>query len=111
METRYKFSFAAGIILFCLAVDMVTWQLIITVLYLRAMKAYQYFEYYRHRTSVLAMAAISFLCIGNTVVQTAYFTQFAGCQLTEYQNGIEMKQENLAQKSVYCDWLSKWARE
>ena len=79
METRYKFSFAAIIILFCLAVDMVTWQLIITVLYLRAMKAYQYFEYYRHRTSVLAMAAISFLCIGNTVVQTAYITQYAGC--------------------------------
>ena len=56
------------------------------------------------------MAAISFLCIGNTVVQTAYITQYAGCQLTEFQNGIKMNPENLAQKSGYCDSLSEWAR-
>lgn len=86
---------------------MVTWQLMITILYLRAMKAFQYFEYYRHRNSVLLMSAISFLAIGNTVFETAFYAEYAACELTDYGYDQSVLERN-RDFTPYCYDLHIW---
>ena len=66
------------------------------------MRAFQYFEYYRHRKSVLTLSAISLYCIWYIVYSLMLYTQFTGCKISEQKYSIEP-----GSYSKYCFYLQK----
>ena len=104
---KIKINFAAEIILLFLMVDLMSYQIIITTLYLRAMKAFQNYEYYRHRNSVLSLTAISLYSIWNISFDLMFYTQLTGCSLSERKYFTEA-----GDFSEYCNKIhrlyTKW---